>query len=69
MSAEHRMEAYATLVFRPVPSWELSPWTSSDDAALYAYEEAKRGRFAYLPQRFKTALVTASRTASWRMAH
>ena len=23
----------------------------------------------YLPQRFKTAFVTASRTASWRMAH
>jgi hypothetical protein len=23
----------------------------------------------YLPQRFRTAFVTASRTASWRMAH
>jgi len=42
------------------------------DAGARPYQDTRSGRErvpTYLPQRFMTAFVTASRTASWRIAH
>ena len=67
-------------VLPEAPSRNVDTLKQRHDAARMFRESRKSGVIddlacdeaevaCYLPERFRTAFVTASRTASWRMAH